>query len=158
MKKMVGCLLLLLVVALTIAPAFAAELRVTGFIDNVFPRWESNSSGDDNDPSVSTDQATFGRARMRNFFNFIANDNLRGVFAIEIDQIYGAPSDTGRGGGACDSLSFASSKIVISACRSSTRGIATPQRLLVHQPLFSRRHLYARLNSRSAQSRALRNR
>lgn len=101
MKKMVGCLLLLLIVGLTIAPAFAAELRVTGFIDNVFPRWESNSSGDDNDPSVSTDQATFGRTRMRNFFNFIANDNLRGVFAIEIDQIYGAPSDTGRGGGAC---------------------------------------------------------
>jgi len=101
MKKMVGCLLLLLVVGLAMAPAFAAELRVTGFIDNVFPRWESNSSGDDNDPTVNSDQATFGRTRMRNFFNFIASDDLRGVFAIEIDQIYGAPSDTGRGGGAC---------------------------------------------------------
>jgi len=80
------------------APAFAAELRVTGFIDNVFPRWDSNYSGVDNDPTRK-ESTFFGRTRMRSFFNFIASDNLRGVFGIEIDQTYGAPSFNRLGSG-----------------------------------------------------------
>jgi len=87
-------------VALATAPTFAAELRVTGFIDNVFPRWDNNWSGVDQDPTRKED-TFFGRTRMRNFFNFIASDNLRGVFGIEIDQFYGAPSASARGEGAC---------------------------------------------------------
>jgi hypothetical protein len=101
MQHVVRCLVLLVVAAFVAAPVFAAEMRVTGFFDNVLPRFESNSSGDDSDTTRNHDQATFGRERLRAFFNFIASDDLRGVFAIEIDQIYGAPSDTGRGGGAC---------------------------------------------------------
>ena len=100
MKKLVGCLILLTVLGLAAAPAFAAELRVTGFIDNVFPRWESNASWADNDPTRNDDQAFFGRTRMRNFFNFIASDDLRGVFAIEIDASYGAPASD-RVNGTC---------------------------------------------------------
>jgi hypothetical protein len=99
MKKMVGCLLLLLVVGLAMAPAFAAELRTTGFIDNVFPRWDSNDSNEDLDATRNHDQVFFGRTRLRTFFNFIASDNLRGVFAIEIDQNYGTPSDDRVGSG-----------------------------------------------------------
>jgi hypothetical protein len=100
MRKFIGRLILLVALGLAAAPAFAAELRVTGFFDNVFPRWESNTSNFDNDPTRNQDQAFFGRTRMRNFFNFIASDDLRGVFAIEIDASYGAPS-TDRVNGAC---------------------------------------------------------
>jgi hypothetical protein len=96
------CLLLLVVAAVMVVlatpPTFGAELRVTGFIDNVFPRWDSNFSGVDQDPTRKEDIFE-GRTRMRNFFNFIASDNLRGVFAIEIDQFYGAPSNNPRPGG-----------------------------------------------------------
>jgi hypothetical protein len=103
-NKVMRCLLLLLAVSLMIAsaqtPTFAAELRVTGFIDNVFPRWDSNYSGVDQDPTRK-ESTFFGRTRLRNFFNYIANDNLRGVFAIEIDEFYGAPAESGRSGGAC---------------------------------------------------------
>ena len=105
MKKVLGsvvgsAVLFAIVAGLTAAPAIAAELRVTGFIDNVFPHWDSNLSGIDQDPTRK--ESTFmGRTRLRNFFNYIASDNLRGVFAIEIDQFYGAPSASARGEGAC---------------------------------------------------------
>jgi hypothetical protein len=75
----------LLVAGLTAAPAFAAELRVTGFIDNTFPRWDKNLSSVDNDTTRGSDRLFAGRSRMRAFFNFIASDDLRGVFAIEYD-------------------------------------------------------------------------
>jgi hypothetical protein len=99
MGSLFGAAVFVLMAGLVMAPVFAAELRVTGFIDNVFPRWESNWSGVDNDPTRNDDQAFFGRTRMRNFFNFIASDDLRGVFAIEIDQSYGAPSFERLGSG-----------------------------------------------------------
>jgi len=99
MKKFVGCLILLVMLGLAAAPALAAELRVTGFVDNVFPRWDSNNSNADLDPTRNHDQIFFGRSRLRSFFNFIASDDLRGVFAIEVDQTYGAPSDDRLGSG-----------------------------------------------------------
>jgi len=98
MKNAVRCMVLLVVVGLAAAPAFAAELRVTGFFDNVFPRWDSNMSNFDLDPTRNQDQVTWGRARTRMFFNFIASDDLRGVFALEIDQAYGAPARSYGGG------------------------------------------------------------
>jgi hypothetical protein len=103
MKHVVRCMILLVVVGLTAGPAFAAELRVTGFFDNTFPHWESNLSnprpaGDD-DTTRASDQATWGRTRFRGFFNFIATDDLRGVFALEIDQAYGAPTSDITGSG-----------------------------------------------------------
>jgi len=99
MRHVVRILFLLAVVGLTAAPVFAAELRVTGFFDNVFPRWDSNNSNADLDATRNDDQIFFGRSRTRTFFNFIASDNLRGVFALEIDQAYGAPSDDRVGSG-----------------------------------------------------------
>jgi hypothetical protein len=73
-------------------PATAAELRVTGFFDNIIPRFEGNNSSGDLDMTRNDDQATFGRERARLFFNFIANDDLRAMFALEIDAAYGAPA------------------------------------------------------------------
>jgi len=82
-----------------VMPAAAAELRVTGFFDNIIPRVEGNNSGGDLDMTRNDDQATFGRARSQLFFNFLASDDLRGVFALEIDQAYGAPSSNRLGSG-----------------------------------------------------------
>jgi hypothetical protein len=99
MQKVAGHLLLLVIVGLAAAPASAAELRVTGFFDNVFPRWDSNTSGVDLDTARNDDQIFSGHTRWRGFFNFIASDDLRGVFALEVDQFYGAPADNPRPGG-----------------------------------------------------------
>ena len=92
MKKAVGAITLLFLAGFLVIPASAAELRVTGLIDNIFPRVEANNSSGDQDMTRNQDTATFGRNRLRAFFNFIASDDLRGVFAIEIDDIYGAPA------------------------------------------------------------------
>ena len=99
MRKYIGYLILLAAVGLAMSPLFAAELRVTGFIDNVFPRWDSNNSNADLDATRNEDQIFFGRTRFRGFFNFIASDDLRGVLGLEIDQTYGAPSANRLGSG-----------------------------------------------------------
>src|SRR5918992_188625 len=98
MRHVVRCMILLMVIGLAAAPTYAAELRVTGFFDNVFPRWDSNLSGVDQDPTRK-EELFVGRTRSRMFFNFIASDDLRGVFALEIDQFWGAPADNPRPGG-----------------------------------------------------------
>lgn len=101
MKQVVRCMTLLIIIGLTAAPVFAAELRVTGFFDNVFPHFEHNVSGQngDNDATRAHDNETWGRTRFRGFFNFIATDDLRGVLALEIDQVYGAPASNPVGSG-----------------------------------------------------------
>jgi hypothetical protein len=98
MQTVVRGIMLLLVLGFFIPPAYSAELRVTGFFDNVFPRWDSNHSGVDQD-TTRGDNLFVGRSRSRFFFNFIASDDLRGVWALEIDQFYGAPADNPRPGG-----------------------------------------------------------
>jgi hypothetical protein len=100
MKKVIRSVIFLVAVGLAAAPAFAAEMRVTGFFDNTFPRWDSNHSSVDNDTTRNHDQLFAGRTRNRTFFNFIASDDLRGVFGIEIDMSYGAPA-TDRVNGSC---------------------------------------------------------
>ncbi len=95
MKRLGGCLVFLVVLGLAAASAFGAELRVTGFFDNILPHWEKNVSGpnSDQDTTRGRDTGTWGRERSRLFFNFIASDDLRGVFALELDNVYGAPVD-----------------------------------------------------------------
>jgi hypothetical protein len=100
MKTTIQFVILLVVIGLATPAAFGAELRVTGFFDNVFPRFQINGSAIDNDPTRNHDKETFGRERSRFFFNFIASDDLRGVFGLEIDQAYGAPA-TDRVGSGC---------------------------------------------------------
>jgi len=102
MQHVVRCLVFLIIIAaLATTPAFAAELRTTGFIDSIFPHWERNISSNDadNDTTRNHDQAMFGRTRGRFFFNFIANDELRGVLALEFDAIWGQPRIDKAGSG-----------------------------------------------------------
>src|SRR5919198_2001343 len=92
MKKVVGALALLFLAGFLVLPASAAELRVTGFFDNIFPHVDHNLNNADLDTTNNHDNNFYGRERSRLFFNFIASDDLRGVFGLEIDQTYGAPS------------------------------------------------------------------
>jgi hypothetical protein len=92
MKKAVGAVTLLLLAGFLVIPAWAAELRVTGFFDNIIPRFEGNNSSGDRNMTRNGDQATFGRERTRLFFNFVASDDLRGIFGIELDNTFGAPA------------------------------------------------------------------
>ena len=92
--------MVLMMTFLRLTPTWGAELRVTGFIDNVFPRFESNDSSGDLDMTRGDDQAAFGLPRARFFFNFVASDALRGVWAIEIDTTYGVPARN-RAGARC---------------------------------------------------------
>ena len=63
MKKAIGSvaatMVLLLVVGLAATPTFAAELRVTGFFDNVFPYYGFNMSGVDQD-TTRNDEGLLG--------------------------------------------------------------------------------------------------
>src|SRR5262249_4519928 len=92
MKKTLVAITLLVLAGLTAVPTYAAELRVTGLLDNIFPTYIRNPSTADANLTNNKDSEFYGRERARFFFNFIASDNLRGVFALEIDQAYGAPS------------------------------------------------------------------
>jgi hypothetical protein len=91
MKRFIGVLALLMLIGSIPKSALAAELRTTGFFENVFPHVDQNTSDQDLDMTRNDDQIFFGRERVRLFFNFIASDDLRGVFALEIDSTYGAP-------------------------------------------------------------------
>jgi hypothetical protein len=95
MKNALRCVVLLVVVGLAAAPAWAAELRLTGFLDNIFPHFHSNISSPDSDQDVTRnhDQSTFGRTRGRLYFNVIASDDLRGVAGFELDAIWGRNPD-----------------------------------------------------------------
>jgi hypothetical protein len=75
------------------APAWAAELRLTGFLENTLPTFHSNISQGDKDVTNLQDQSTFGRTRGRMYFNVIANDDLRGVFGFELDAVWGRNPD-----------------------------------------------------------------
>jgi hypothetical protein len=92
MQKAAISIILLCFVGLMALPVDAAEFRVTGFFDNIVPQFNGNISNGDRDLTRNDDQATFARERARFFFNFIASDDLRGVFALEFDAAFGAPS------------------------------------------------------------------
>ena len=126
MKHAVRWVVLLMVVGLAAAPAGAAELRLTGFIDNVFPNFRSNTSQADGDFTRNEDQTTFGRTRGRMYFNAIASDNLRGVFGFEIDGFWGQnPEGSRRSTGTpTRSISRPSGCTSISACRRCRSAIA----------------------------------
>jgi hypothetical protein len=100
MKNAVRCVVLLVVVllvgvGLAAIPAWAAELRTTGYVDTAFPHFQSNVSPPDGDRDVTrlSDQHTIGRTRGRLYFNLIASDDLRGVFGFELDAVWGRNPD-----------------------------------------------------------------
>jgi hypothetical protein len=105
MKSALRYVMLLVIVGLVGAPAWAAELRTTGYIENSFPHFRSNVSQADGDVTRNSDQTTLARTRGRLYFNLIANDDLRGVIGFELDAIWGEcpnnQEDSDRIGSAC---------------------------------------------------------
>jgi hypothetical protein len=91
MTNFIGVLALLMLIGGLTTPLSAAELRVRGFVENVFPHFDHNTSDLDLDVTRNDDQVFFGRERARLFFDFLGSDDLRGVFALEVDAIYGTP-------------------------------------------------------------------
>jgi hypothetical protein len=91
MKRFIGVVALLVLIGSVPVPALAAELLVRGFLDNVFPHFDHNTSDLDLDMTRNKDQIFFGRERFRMFMDFIASDDLRGVFNLEVDATYGTP-------------------------------------------------------------------
>src|SRR5918994_3631541 len=91
MRKALLILTLLCATGLIAMPVDGAEFRVTGFFDQAIPHFGSNLSAEDED-ATQKDEIFFGRMRTRFFFNFIASDDLRGIFALETDNCFGEPS------------------------------------------------------------------
>ncbi|MBI3325888.1 MAG: hypothetical protein HYZ81_04195, partial [Nitrospinae bacterium] len=91
MKTAVKAVSLLILIWFLAMPASGGELRVTGFIDNAI-HVEGNTSDLDRDLTRNGDNVTVGDTRGQFFFNFIASDDLRGIFAMELDAAWGAPA------------------------------------------------------------------
>jgi hypothetical protein len=87
MNKFIGVVALLVLTGFMAMPTLAAELQVRGFFENVLPHVDHNTSDADLDMTRATDQIFFGRERTRLYFDFLANDDLRGVFALEVDSV-----------------------------------------------------------------------
>ena len=92
MSAVVVAITLLLSTGVMVIPAAAAELRVTGFLDNIIPRLESNNSSGHLRHGAKRRSGDVRASRARLFFNFLASDDVRGVFALEMDNTYGAPA------------------------------------------------------------------
>jgi hypothetical protein len=91
MMRFLSVVALLVLHGLITMPALAAELRTRGFVENVLPHFDSNTSDLDLDMTRNSDQLFFGRERARLYFDFTASDDLSGVLALEVDSTYGAP-------------------------------------------------------------------
>jgi hypothetical protein len=89
-KIFIGVVALLALIGALPGSVLAAELRTRGFFENIFPHIDGNTSDQDLDVTRNDDQVFFGRERVRLFFDFVASDDLLGVFALEIDGVYGA--------------------------------------------------------------------
>jgi len=90
MQKVGVIVALLLLAGLMAVPSDALEVRASGFIDNKLDYTKNFSR--ERDVTDNKEDLFFARARLRTFINFIATDDLRGVVAVETDQVYGAPT------------------------------------------------------------------
>ena len=95
MKRLLFCLMTLIVVMMLVVPGNAAEMKINGISqlkaissDNM----DGNSSIDDNRNEI--------RQRLRMYFTSVASENLKVVYKNEIDFTWGdAAFTTGRGKG-----------------------------------------------------------
>ena len=63
MKRFIGVVALLALIGSIPMSALAAELRTTGFFENIFPHVDHNTSDEDLDMTRNDDQIFFGRER-----------------------------------------------------------------------------------------------
>ncbi|MDY0276124.1 MAG: outer membrane homotrimeric porin [Desulfomicrobium sp.] len=71
--------------------ASATELKVRGHLD-VYGMWSANLIDFENDEADGDNYMT--TQRMRTFFEFVANENLKAVLGLEINNVWGSNWDT----------------------------------------------------------------
>lgn len=76
--------------------ASATELKVRGNLD-VYGMWSSNLRDFDSDSADGDNYMT--TQRMRTYFDYVANENLKAVLGLEIDNVWGDDDIDGNVGG-----------------------------------------------------------
>lgn len=70
-----------------VSSASATELKVRGNLD-VYGMWSANLNDHDSDVADGDNYAT--TQRMRTYFDYVANENLKAVLGLEIDNVWGS--------------------------------------------------------------------
>lgn len=90
MKRISLTILVLFFAVVLAAPAFASEVNMKGQFE-MSARWLDNLNFSDSDnDKTSEDDFTIDQ-RIRVYFEYVANENLRGVFGIESNNDWGKP-------------------------------------------------------------------
>lgn len=73
-----------------VSSASATELKVRGHLD-VYGMWSANLNDFDSDRADGDNYMT--TQRMRTYFDYVANENLKAVLGLEIDNVWGDNTD-----------------------------------------------------------------
>jgi len=79
-----------------VSSASATELKVRGHLD-VYGMWSANLNDFDSDRADGDNYMT--TQRMRTYFDYVANENLKAVLGLEIDNVWGDNDANGNVGG-----------------------------------------------------------
>jgi len=86
MKRIVSAALTLVLLCCAVCAAHATELKVKGSLD-IYGLWSANIVDFDSDSSDADNYMV--TQRMRTYFTFIANENLKAVLGLEMDTDWG---------------------------------------------------------------------
>jgi len=80
------CAVSIVLCAVLAASASATELKVRGNLD-VYGMWSTNLK--DHNSEVSDADNYMTTQRMRTYFDYVADENLKAVLGLEIDNVWG---------------------------------------------------------------------
>ena len=86
MKLLKNSSLILLLLLLASSNSFATDLKVRGSLD-VYGMWSANLNDFDSDSADGDNYTT--TQRMRVYFDYVANENLKAVLGLELDTVWG---------------------------------------------------------------------
>ncbi len=96
MKRFALVALLAALIFSVVSSASATELKVKGQFD-VYGLWSANLKDHDSDVKDGDNYLT--TQRMRTYFSFVTNENLKAVLGLEIDNIWGQAGSKGSNAG-----------------------------------------------------------
>lgn len=89
MRRCIVAALMTMILCGIVSNAFSTQLSVKGNLD-IYGLWSANLYDFDSD--VGDGDNYFTTQRMRTYFSYVANENLKAVLGLEIDQIWGQGS------------------------------------------------------------------